>query len=63
MRYDTKTIDGLIAFMYSVEPNRALEFDLQWQEILKVEEAQEAGNINQKGRRDPQAVFARRCRL
>jgi retron-type reverse transcriptase len=52
MRFDIKTIDGLIAFIYSVEPNRALEFDITWQNILKADEIP-------KRRRDPQAIFAR----
>jgi RNA-directed DNA polymerase len=53
MYYDIKRIDGLIAFMYSVEPDRAFEFDLQWQKILK-----EEGIVDEQ-ERDPYAIFAR----
>lgn len=32
--YEIRRIDGLIAFMYSVEPKRAWEFDKEWQKII-----------------------------
>lgn len=51
--YEILRIDGLIAFMYSVEPERAKEFDLQWQEILKI------SNSLEDWVRDPHAIFAR----
>lgn len=49
-------IDGLIAFMYSVEPERAKEFDLQWQEILKI------SNSLEDLVRDPYKIFERRSK-
>ncbi|HEY9802110.1 MAG TPA: reverse transcriptase family protein [Leptolyngbyaceae cyanobacterium] len=52
--YCMERIDGLIAFMYSVEPDRALQLDIQWQKILKDE-----GIVDEQGR-DPHDIFARR---
>ncbi|MBC6432028.1 RNA-directed DNA polymerase [Nostoc sp. HG1] len=63
MRYDIKTIDGLIAFMYSVEPNRALQLDMEWQRILNAQEAEQAESSSRKGKRNPEVIFARRSKL
>lgn len=42
-------IDGLIAFMYSVEPNRAYQFDTIWQ-IIRLKEGLSKS-------RDPSKIF------
>ncbi len=59
-------IDGLIAFMYSVEPERALQFDIQWQEIIKqwkeiikTSQQLEDEDMEWLSPRDPYAIFAR----
>jgi len=58
MYYHIKKIDGMIAFMYSVEPEQALKFDLQWQKILK-----EEGLLGEEGQgRDPYAIFEKRLK-
>jgi len=57
--FEIRRIDGLIAFMYSVEPERALQFDIQWQEIIKASELLEDEDIDWVSRRDPPAIFAR----
>ncbi|MEH2303386.1 MAG: reverse transcriptase family protein [Nostoc sp.] len=56
MHYEIKRINGLIAFMYSVEPERALQFDLQWQKIIKE-------GLLDENQRDPHAIFARHSRV
>jgi hypothetical protein len=52
--------------MYSVEPERALQFDIQWQEILKqwkeilkASELLEDEDIDWVSPRNPHAIFAR----
>lgn len=64
--FEIRKIDGLIAFMYSVEPERAVEFDLQWQaiikqwqEIIKENELLEDEDMDWVSPRDPHAIFAR----
>jgi len=65
-RFEIRRIDGMIAFMYSVEPERALQFDIQWQEILKqwkeilkASELLEDEDIDWVSPRNPHAIFAR----
>jgi retron-type reverse transcriptase len=64
--FEIRRLDGLIAFMYSVEPERALQFDIQWQEILKqwkeiikVNELLEDEDMDWVSPRDPHAIFSR----
>jgi retron-type reverse transcriptase len=64
--FEIRRIDGLIAFMYSVEPERALQFDIKWQEILKqwkeilkASELLEDEDIDWVSPRNPHAIFAR----
>jgi retron-type reverse transcriptase len=57
--FEIRRIDGLIAFMYSVEPERALQFDLQWQEIIKASEFLEDEDMDWVSPRDPHGIFAR----
>lgn len=64
--FEIRRIDGLIAFIYSVEPERALQFDIQWQEILKqwkeilkANELLEDEDIDWVSPRNPHAIFAR----
>lgn len=64
--FEIRRLDGLIAFIYSVEPERALQFDIQWQEILKqwkeiikTSELLEDEDMDWISPRDPHAIFAR----
>jgi hypothetical protein len=57
--FEIRRIDGLIAFMYSVEPECALQFDIQWQEIIKASELLEDEDIDWVSPRDPHRIFAR----
>jgi hypothetical protein len=53
MNAEIRRLDGLIAFMYSVEPAVALELDTKWQGILsKVPDRVVA-------RREPDIIFQR----
>lgn len=45
-------IDGIIAFLYSVEPEYALKFDLQWQQILLNEDLKPS-------RKEPHDIYNR----
>jgi hypothetical protein len=45
--------------MYSVEPECALQFDIQWQEIIKASELLEDEDIDWVSPRDPHRIFAR----
>jgi retron-type reverse transcriptase len=58
-RFEIRRIDGMIAFMYSVEPDHALQFDLQWQEIIKASFLLEDEDMDWVLPRDPHAIFAR----
>jgi RNA-directed DNA polymerase len=49
-------IDGMVAFMYSVEPAYALKLDTEWQKIRK----KKLGTVSRK---DPHAIYERRSKL
>jgi RNA-directed DNA polymerase len=48
-------IDGMIAFLYSIEPQCAMQLDIEWQKILM----EESGAVSRK---DPCAIYERRSR-
>jgi RNA-directed DNA polymerase len=52
---DMKWVDGTIAFLYSIEPQCAMQLDIEWQKILK----EKSGAVSRK---DPCAIYERRSR-
>lgn len=53
---DMRWIDGMIAFMYSIEPEYALKLDMEWQEIRK----KKIGTVSRK---NLQAIYERRSKI
>jgi RNA-directed DNA polymerase len=54
--FSMRRVDGMIAFMYSVEPKCAMQLDIEWQKILK----KTRGSVSRK---DPHAIYERRLKL
>jgi Reverse transcriptase (RNA-dependent DNA polymerase) len=54
--FSMRRMDGMIAFVYSVEPKCAMRLDIEWQKILK----KTRGSVSRK---DPHAIYKRRSEL